>query len=109
MNDIETRLTAALQADPPPAGDPLFRIETLVRLERARFRRRVGSALAVVGVPAVVAALNVRVIDNWLAADNKRVWVAALIAVATLWAVSLVLIAPRFRIAARAVGRLLYP
>lgn len=109
MSDFETRLTAALQADPPPAGDPVFRIEVLVRLERARFRRRVGRALIVVGVLAVLAALNVRVIDNWLAADNTRLWVAALAAVATLWALSLVLITPRFRIAARAVGRLLYP
>ncbi|MGH9241681.1 MAG: hypothetical protein ACRD3G_26840 [Vicinamibacterales bacterium] len=109
MSDLETRLTDALHADTPPTRDPLFRVELLVRLERARFRRRVGRALVVVGVLAVLAALNVRVIDNWLAADNTRVWVAALAAVATLWALSLVLITPRFRIVARAVGRLLYP
>ena len=109
MSDFETRLTAALQADPPPAGDPLFRLEVLVRLERARFRRRVGRALVVVGVLAVLAALNVRVIDDWVAADNQRLWVVALAAVATLWAVPVVMTRPRFRMAVRAFGRLLYP
>ncbi len=109
MSDLETRLTDALHADTPPARDPLFRVELLMRLERARFRRRVERALVVVGVLAVLAALNVRVIDSWLAADNERVWVAALAAVAALWTLSLVLLKPRFRMAVRAFGRLLYP
>ena len=34
MTDLETRLTAALHADAPPARDAMFRVEALVRLER---------------------------------------------------------------------------
>ena len=109
MNDLETRLNDALHADEPPARDPLFRVETLVRLERARFRRQVRRAVAVAGVLAVLAAVNVRVIESWLAANNQRVWIAALVAAATLWTIPLVMTRPRFRMAARAVGRLLYP
>ena len=109
MNDLETRLSAALHADGPPARDPLFRVEALVRLERARFRRQVGRTLAVVGVLAVLAAANARVIDSWVSANNERVWIAALAAAATLWAIPIVMTRPRFRMAVRAVGRLLYP
>jgi hypothetical protein len=109
MSDLETRLTAALQADLPPARDPLFRVEVLVRLERARFRRRVGRALVVVGVLAVLAALNVRLIDDWVAADSRRLWIAALAAAAMSWAIPVVMLRPRFRMAVRAVGRMLYP
>jgi hypothetical protein len=109
MSDLETRLSAALHADEAPVRDPLFRVEVLVRLERARFRRRVGRTLAVVGVLAVLAAVNVRVIDDWVAADNQRLWIAALAAAATLWAIPVVMTAPRLRMAVRAFGRMLYP
>jgi hypothetical protein len=109
MNDLETRLKDALHADEPPVRDPLFRVEVLLRLERARFKRRVGRALAVAGVLAVLAAMNVRVIDDWVAADDRRLWIAALAAVATLWTIAAVMTGPRFRMAARAFGRMLYP
>lgn len=109
MNDLETRLNDALHAGDPPARDPLFRVETLVRLERARFRRQVRRMLAVAGVLAVLAAVNVRVIDRWMAANNQGVWIAALAVAATLWTIPLVLTRPRFRMAVRAFGRLLYP
>lgn len=109
MSDLETRLTDALHADTPPARDPLFRVELLVRLERARFRRQVRRAIAVVSVLAIAAAANVSLVEAWVTAGNDRIWIAAIAAVATLWALSLVLIKPRFRTAARAVGRLLYP
>ena len=109
MSDFETRLTDALRADAPPARDAVFRLEVLLRLERARFRRRVLGALVVTGVLAVLGALNVRVIDSWLAADDERLWIAGLAAAATLWVVPVVMTRPRFRMAARAFGRLLYP
>ncbi len=109
MNDLETRLNDALHAGDPPARDPLFRVETLVRLERARFRRQVRRTLAVVGVLAVLAAVNVRLIDSWVAANDQRVWTAALAAAATLWTIPVVMTRPRFRMAVRAFGRLLYP
>jgi hypothetical protein len=63
----------------------------------------------VAGVLAFLAAMNIRVVDNWVAADNQRLWIAALAAVATWWAIALVMTRPRFRMAVRAFGRLLYP
>jgi hypothetical protein len=51
----------------------------------------------------------VRVIDNWVAADDRRLWIAALAAVATLWVIPAMMTSPRFRMAARAFGRMLYP
>ena len=41
MSDIDARLIAALQADAAPADDVMFRVDTLARLERARYRRHV--------------------------------------------------------------------
>lgn len=108
MNDLETRLTAALQAEAPPARDPLFRVEVLVRLERARFRRRLARTLVVAGVLAVLAALNAPVIGAGIAAASQGLWIVALAAAATLWAV-LAIVEPRFRAVARGVGRWLYP
>ena len=109
MSDLETRLSAALHADDVSARDPLFRVEALVRLERARFRRRVRGMLAVAGVLAVLAAVNVRVIDNWLAADDRPLWIAALAAAAMLWTIPVVMATPRLRMAVGALGRMLYP
>jgi hypothetical protein len=51
MTDLETRLERALKAEDPALRDPMFRITTLVRRERAAFRRR----LVRVGAPALVA------------------------------------------------------
>ena len=48
MSDGDERLTAALLADAPPERDPLFRIEVLTRMERARFRRQL--LLSVLGI-----------------------------------------------------------
>jgi hypothetical protein len=108
MNDLETRLTAALHADAPPARDPVFRVEVLMRLERARFRRRLGRTLVVAGVLAVLAAMNAPAIDAWMAADSQRLWVVSLAAAAMLWGV-LVISEPRFRTVVRVFGRWLYP
>ncbi len=109
MNNVETRLTAALHEDVPPARDPLFRVEVLVRLERARFRRRVGRALIAMAVLALLAAANVRAIDDWFTADGQRLWIVALATAAALWTIPFLMIKPQFRTAARALGRLLYP
>ena len=59
MSDLETRLTSALNADAPPAHDPVFRVEVLVRLERERFRREMLRALlGLTIVPAVFRAYS---------------------------------------------------
>jgi hypothetical protein len=108
MSDLESRLTAALHADAPPLRDPVFRVEALVRLERARFRRRLGRMLAVVAVLAVLAAMNMPAIGTGITAAGQRLWIVALASAAMLAAV-LVIVEPRFRMVARAFGRWLYP
>jgi hypothetical protein len=58
MNELEARLEAALKASDPPARDPLFRIELMVRHERMAVRRRVRAAVATAFGLAVTAALG---------------------------------------------------
>ena len=65
MSDVDARLTAALQADAPPARDPSFRVEVLVRLERARFRRRVARIVSLAAVAAVIAAMTAPALNSW--------------------------------------------
>ncbi|HEX5110466.1 MAG TPA: hypothetical protein VFV95_18575 [Vicinamibacterales bacterium] len=74
-------MSAALNADAPPARDALFRLEVLVRLERVRFRRRVTLAVA---AAAMLAAVSAPALDAWMAADVERFWMLALGAVAAL-------------------------
>ena len=73
MSDLEGRLTAALHADAPPARDAIFRVEVLVRLEQARFKRQVARTIVVAVVPGLLAALNAPLIDGWLAAAGQHV------------------------------------
>jgi hypothetical protein len=78
VNELDARLAAALQAEAPPRHDPLFRIEVLARVERARFRRQL--LLTVLGIrglsaPDVVRAFSqtpgvravARLFGGWLA------------------------------------------
>src|SRR5262245_16509350 len=86
MSELDARLTAALQADAPPERDPLFRVELLMRQERARFKRRVVLTIAVACVAAVLAALNVRAAEAWMAVDVSRVALVAIGATAVVFA-----------------------
>jgi hypothetical protein len=108
MSDLETRLTDALHAELPPARDAVFRVEVLVRLERARFRRHVGRTAIVALLLAVLAIVSLPAIETWMAADGRHLWFVALAATAALYA-PLVLIRPGVRAVTRAVSRLLYP
>ena len=111
MSDLNDRLTAALSADSPPAQDPRFRVEVLLRIERARFKRRVIRALAVAFAVAAIVTVNAQVIEAWIATDIWRVWITALSTVAAMFALSGVPIAalPGFRSFTRTLGRWLYP
>ena len=66
MSDLEARLTAALDAEAPPARDVRFRIEALVRLEQARFRRRVGMSVLAAAAVTVIAAVSAPALDVWI-------------------------------------------
>lgn len=111
MSDLDSRLSAALRADAPPARDVMFRVEALVRLERARFRRRVALTLAVASVVAVLAAVNAPAIDAWMAEDFRRLWIVAIGAAAALIAPAALPVAamPGVRMVVRACGRWFYP
>ena len=109
MSDLEGRLTAALHADAPPARDAIFRVEVLVRLEQARFKRQAARTIVVAVVLGLLAALNAPLIDGWLAAAGQHVWIVAFAAAATVCVVPALMIEPSIRIVVRGVGRWLYP
>jgi hypothetical protein len=110
MSDPDARLTAALRADAPPARDVKFRVETLVRLEQARFRRQVRRAGAAVSLVALLAVVNAPAIEAWMAVDVQRLWIVTIGAVAALFALAVVPFAssPGVRSAVGALGRWLY-
>ena len=85
MSDLETRLTAALTADAPPERDVRFRVEALVRLEQARFRRRAGISILMAAVVAVAAAVGATALDVRVA-DVQRLGIVAPVALVALLA-----------------------
>ena len=109
MSDVETRLTSALNAEAPPAHDAVFRVEVLVRLEQARFRRHVSRIVFTAALLAVLAAVSAPDIDAWMTADDSRIWLLAAGAAAAICVLSAVLIVRGCGGAVRAVGRLVYP
>jgi hypothetical protein len=109
MSDLETRLNSALIADAPPARDAVFRVEVLVRLEQARFRRHVSHIVFTAALLAILGAVSAPDIDAWIAADDSRIWRVAAGVAAAIGVWSAVLIVPGVRAAVRTVGRLLYP
>jgi hypothetical protein len=58
-HDPHPRFTDLLRKDAPPERDPVFRVEVLCRLERAKYRRRLVALLALALVLAAVAAVGV--------------------------------------------------
>ena len=111
MSDLDNRLTAALNADPPPVRDARFRVEVLLRIEQARFKRRVLRTLAVAFAAAVLVALIAPAIGAWIATDTWHGWIVALGAVAAMFSLSNVPIEalPGLRSFARTLSRWFYP
>jgi uncharacterized membrane protein YcjF (UPF0283 family) len=111
MSDPDIRLKAALHADPPPARDAKFRVEVLLRIERARFKRRVVMTLAVSFAAAALVAVNAQTLEAWIATDIWRLGIVAVAAVILMLSLSGVPIAALcgFRGFARTLGRWLYP
>ena len=111
MSDPDIRLKAALRTDAPPARDAKFRVEVLLRLERARFKRRVVMALSVAFATVALLAINAQAIEAWIATDIWRLGMVAVAAVIIMLSLSGVPIEalPGFRGFARILGRWLYP
>lgn len=97
MSDLERRLTAALHEDVLPARDAVFRVEVLVRLEQARFRRHVARVVAVAAAVAVVGAVNAPAVSAWIAADGQRFWIVAFAAAAASCVLPVVILMPGIR------------
>jgi len=111
MSDLDNRLTAALNADPTPARDARFRVEVLLRIERARFKRRVIRMLAPAFAAAALLAVNAQAIEAWIATDFWRVCIVALGAMIGMFSLSGVPFEalPGVRGMARTFSRWLYP
>lgn len=109
MSDLDTRLTAALHADAPPARDARFRVEALVRLEQARFRRRVATIALVAAGVAVIAAVSAPTLDMWIG-DVQRLWIVAIGGPVALFVLLVALLGRRTGVGTvlRAVDRWLY-
>jgi hypothetical protein len=111
MSDVDSRLTAILNANLSKAQDAGFRVEVLVRIERARFKRRVLMTLAFAFAAAVLVVVRAPAIEAWIATDVWRLWAIALGAVIALF--SFVRRAdrglPGLRGVARTLARCLYP
>ena len=58
-HDLDPRFAELLRKDAPAERDPVFRVEVLCRLERAKYRRRLGALLALALVLAAIAAAGV--------------------------------------------------
>ena len=72
MTDLEARLEQALKADDPAPRDPMFRVEILMRRERAAFRRRLlAAAVTALGV-AILAPLGLGAIGELVGAGPMR-------------------------------------
>ena len=85
MSDLDTRLDQALKADAPAPRDPMFRIEVLLRRERAAFRRRLLTAGAMVLGIAILAALGLGAIGDWVrpGPEQTQIVMAAAVVLAT--------------------------
>lgn len=107
MSDLDTRLAAALNAEAPPARDARFRVEVLLRIERARFKRRVVRTLAVSFSATALVAVIAQAIEAWIATDIWSLWIVAIAAVVAMFSFSGVPIGalPGFRGFARILGR----
>jgi hypothetical protein len=84
MSDVDARLTAVLQADAAPVHDVMFRVETLVRLERARFKRRLLLTVAAAAATAVLMAATAQALGAWMAADLLHVGIVALVSMVAM-------------------------
>ena len=109
MTELDVRLTAALEADGPPARDAMFRVKLLERLEQARFTRRVARTIVVSLLLGLVAGVNLPLIESWLAAADQHVRIIAFAAAAIMCVLPALLIKSSPGTVVRGLGRWLYP
>ena len=80
MTDLEKRLQRAFAADASPATDPLFRLQVIIRRQRAALRRQFVEALGFACASAVLAVLVLRAVDEVIQSSSARLVVTAILA-----------------------------
>ena len=73
MTDLEARLDHALKADQTPARDPMFRIEVLLRRERAVLRRRLARTFIAALAAVFLAATGLAFVNGVVGPGPLRV------------------------------------
>ena len=94
MSDLEARLERALVADDPAPLDPMFRIEIMLRRERAMFRTRLLTGVAMALGAAILAMLGLGAAGQ-LAGVPRLAMIAAVGVVLTAFLAAAVLRAGR--------------
>jgi hypothetical protein len=80
VTELDTRLMRAFAADAPAATDPLFRVQVILRRQRAALRRQLAEALGFACVSAVLAVLVLQALDEVVKSSGVRLVVTAILA-----------------------------
>jgi hypothetical protein len=80
MTDLETRLQRAFAADAPPATDPLFRVQVILRRQHAALLRQIAEVIGFACVGALVAALVLQALNEVTESTSARLVATAMLA-----------------------------
>jgi hypothetical protein len=83
VTELDRRLQRAFAADAAPAADPLFRVQVILRRQRAALRRQLAEAFGGLCLCALLAALVLQSLDEPAGAIKLRFTVATLLAMGT--------------------------
>ena len=79
MTELEKRLQRAFAADSSTAMDPLFRVQVMIRRQRAALRRQLVEALGFACASAVLAVLVLRAVDEVVQSSSAPLAVTAIL------------------------------
>lgn len=80
MTELETRLQRAFAADASSATDPLFRIQVILRQQRAALRQQLAEVLGFLCVSAVLAVLVLQTVDEVVESTSVRLVITTILA-----------------------------
>ena len=84
MTEFDTRLQRAFAADASPATDPLFRVQVMLRRQRAALRRQLVEAIGFACVSAILGVLVLQAVDEVVESSDVRIVVTAILAMGYL-------------------------
>jgi hypothetical protein len=79
LTELENRLQRAFAADALPARDPLFRVQVIIRQQRAALRRQLVEAFGFACASAVLAVLVLRAVDDVVQSSSVHLVVTAVL------------------------------